>query len=88
MREKIQQRLEELKNEYEKGKLRLHELQQERSHVHETLLRIGGAIQMLTEVLEESSPDTEKDHVHEPEKNLPHNSLFGCGDGESTSMTE
>lgn len=55
MQKQIQQRLDDLKTEFEKGQSRLQELQQQQSHLHETLLRIGGAIQVLTELLEEDT---------------------------------
>lgn len=59
MHENIQQRLDELKSEFEKGQARLQELQQQQTHLHETLLRIGGAIQVLTELLEKESSESE-----------------------------
>jgi len=71
IREGLQQRLESLRAEFEKGQARLRELQLQQLQLHETLLRIGGAIQVLTELLEESGPDTEKDYVHESIKTEP-----------------
>ena len=58
MRKKIQERLEQLEKEFVKGQERLHEFQREQSRMHETLLRIGGAIQVLTELLEEPPAHT------------------------------
>lgn len=58
MREQLQQRILELKNEFEKGQSRLQELQQQQSYLHETLLRIGGAIQVLTELLEKEAAES------------------------------
>lgn len=70
MQKQIQQRLDELKTEFEKGQSRLQELQQQQSHLHETLLRIGGAIQVLTELLEKETAESEdKDTVIKPIKN-------------------
>jgi len=58
MKKSIQQRLDELTAEFEKGQNKLQELQQQQSHLHETLLRIGGAIQVLTELLEKENTDS------------------------------
>jgi predicted nuclease with TOPRIM domain len=58
MKEQLQQRLEELKKEFETGQARLRELETEQTYVRETLLRISGAIQVLEEALtHESKPD-------------------------------
>jgi hypothetical protein len=46
----VNERLEELKREFEKGKQRLDALDRERQDVRDTLLRIGGAIQILEEL--------------------------------------
>ncbi len=70
MQKKLQQRLDELKNEFEKGQAKLQELQQQQTHLHETLLRIGGAIQVLTELLEKEAAESEnKDAAIKPVKN-------------------
>ena len=61
MREKLQRRAEELRNEFEKGQSKLRELQREQSQLHETLLRIGGAIQVLEELLVENKPEEQVD---------------------------
>jgi len=50
LREQLQQRLEELKREFETGQARLHELEMQETRLRETLLRISGAIQVLEEV--------------------------------------
>lgn len=68
-REGLQQRLETLHAEFEKGQARLHELQLQESQLRETILRIGGAIQVLTELLEEEVPNIQnKDHILESVK--------------------
>ena len=54
MREQLQNRLEELKKEFETGQSRLKELEAEQAYVRETMLRISGAIQVLEEALGES----------------------------------
>jgi predicted nuclease with TOPRIM domain len=51
LREHLEQRLKELKAEYETGQARLRELETEQTYVRETLLRISGAIQVLEETL-------------------------------------
>jgi predicted nuclease with TOPRIM domain len=69
MQKEIQQRLETLRTEFEKGQTRLQELQQQQSQLHETLLRIGGAIQVLTELLEKETSDHQnKDPVMKSDK--------------------
>jgi uncharacterized coiled-coil protein SlyX len=55
MQERIEQRLEELKSEFEKGQQTLEGLEAQAADVRQTLLRISGAIQVLEEMLE--SPD-------------------------------
>ena len=54
MKEQLQNRLEELKKEFETGQGRLKELEAEQAYVRETMLRISGAIQVLEEALRES----------------------------------
>ncbi len=53
MREQLEQRLNELKTEFEAGKKMLAELETKQANLRETLLRISGAIQVLQEVLDE-----------------------------------
>jgi chromosome segregation ATPase len=53
MREEIQARLEELKKELESGQAELQKVEMQRTYLHETVLRIGGAIQVLEELLRE-----------------------------------
>ncbi len=58
MKEQLQQRLEELKKEFETGQARLRELESEQAYTREVLLRISGAIQVLEEALvNEAKPD-------------------------------
>ena len=47
----IHTRLAELRAEFETGQVELAKLEQQRIYLHETLLRIGGAIQVLEELL-------------------------------------
>jgi len=51
MREQLQARLEELKQEFEAGQARLRELEAQEARLRETMLRISGAIQVLEEEL-------------------------------------
>ncbi len=51
MRERLEQRLQELKTEFGKGEQTLQELEEHAAAVRQTLLRISGAIQVLEEEL-------------------------------------
>ncbi|HEX3455627.1 MAG TPA: hypothetical protein VHS03_13450 [Gaiellaceae bacterium] len=50
-RHDVHARLEELRAEMAKGQQRAHALESERHELRDTLLRIGGAIQVLEELL-------------------------------------
>ena len=65
MRERLERRLQELKDEFGKGQQTLEGLEAQAAEVRQTLLRISGAIQ----VLEELGGHTDQDHAadgHEP----------------------
>ena len=51
MRERLDQRLKELKAEFEAGQKMLAELEAKEASVRQTMLRISGAIQVLEELL-------------------------------------
>lgn len=51
MQAQVQQRLEELRSEFEAGQRMLAELDGRRAELQQTLLRIGGAVQVLEELL-------------------------------------
>ena len=51
MREQLEQRLKQLKAEYEAGQKMLAELEARQANLREALLRIGGAIQVIEEKL-------------------------------------
>lgn len=51
MREHLTERLGQLKSEFESGQKVLRELEVRQQDVRDTLLRIGGAIQVLEEML-------------------------------------
>jgi DNA repair exonuclease SbcCD ATPase subunit len=58
MREQLQRRLEQLKQEFETGQARLEEIERQASFLRETMLRISGAIQVLEEELAKAgAPD-------------------------------
>ncbi len=57
MKDQVQERLENLKNELESGKKLLADLEARKADVQTTVLRISGAIQVLEELLAVSQPD-------------------------------
>jgi predicted nuclease with TOPRIM domain len=78
MEVKLEQRLTELRAEYESGqkilediKLKIAELEDRKKSLSETLLRISGAIDLLEEVLEE------KEGVKEPETTIGTSTITG-----------
>ena len=56
MREQLQMRLEVLKKELETGQAELEKVEKQRAYLHETLLQISGAVQVLEELLAEGQP--------------------------------
>lgn len=57
MQDKIQQRLQELKSEYESGQKMLTDLEMQQATLKTTLLRISGAIQVLEELMAPESAE-------------------------------
>jgi predicted nuclease with TOPRIM domain len=53
IRDQIQARLEALKKELETGQAELQKVKMQRTYLHETVLRISGAVQVLEELLGE-----------------------------------
>jgi hypothetical protein len=51
MKEQLEQRLQQLKSEYESGQKMLAELEARQRQLRDTLLRISGAIQVIEEEL-------------------------------------
>lgn len=56
MKERIERRVAELRAEYEKGAAVLANLEREHTKLEQTLLRIGGAIQVCEELLAQPAP--------------------------------
>jgi ABC-type transporter Mla subunit MlaD len=57
MQEQIEARLQQLKEEFERGQRLLGELEAQQASVRSTLLRISGAMQVLEELLNGSAPE-------------------------------
>ena len=55
MRQQLEQRLQQLKTEFESGQKVLAELEAKQANIQSTLLRIQGAIQLLEELLSTDS---------------------------------
>jgi len=53
MRDQAQQRLQQLQTEFESGQKLLRDLEVRQQELRDTLLRIGGAIQVLQEILKD-----------------------------------
>jgi hypothetical protein len=63
MRTGVEQRLGELRTEFEAGRRMLADLDARRAELQQTLLRIGGAVQVLEELL---GPAGEQEGEHAP----------------------
>lgn len=57
MREQLERRLEVLRKEFAAGRIKASELEQQQATLHQTLLRISGAIQVLEEELKAQPQD-------------------------------
>jgi predicted nuclease with TOPRIM domain len=66
MREQIQARLEQLKKELEAGQAQLQQVEMQRTYLHETVLRISGAVQVLEELLTDGLPANKPDEAEGP----------------------
>ncbi len=66
MKEKMEQRLSDLKAEFESGQKMLTDLENQQANLKTTLLRISGAIQVLEELINqpEDSENSVKDSNH------------------------
>ena len=56
MKDQLTQRLSELRSEYDAGQKMLAELEAKQAELHQTMLRISGAMQVLEELLS-GTPD-------------------------------
>ena len=61
MRQQLEQRLQQLKTEFESGQKVLTELEAKQASIQSTLLRIQGAIQVLEEELAKANEDLTAD---------------------------
>ena len=51
----MNERLHQLRSEFEKGRQRMHALDRERQELRDTMLRISGAIRVLEELVEQEA---------------------------------
>lgn len=70
MHERLEKRVIKLEDEYRAGQEMLAELDAKRADLHQTLLRISGAIQVLKEILE-AEPDPTADGAEPPQSTSP-----------------
>jgi hypothetical protein len=66
MREQIEERLAALRQEFEAGRRMLADLEARQVELQQTLLRIGGAVQVLEELLGSEAADIGEPPVREP----------------------
>lgn len=69
MKEQLNQRLKELKTEFENGQKMLVDMEARQADLRNTLIRISGAIQVLEELLNQKPPAEEQmsEKTEEPE---------------------
>ena len=80
MREQMQARLKVLKSELEAGEVKLAKVEKQRTYLRETLLQIGGATQVLEELLAEGRP-VRQDGAADPSKTQVATASTNGGDG-------
>lgn len=62
MKEKLKDRLQQLKEEFASGQKQLAELETRKTRIQETMLRISGAIQVLEEELNHDDAEELSEH--------------------------
>ncbi|GCL56491.1 hypothetical protein NIES3806_38520 [Microcystis aeruginosa NIES-3806] len=67
MKEQIQERIQQLKAEYESGQKMLADLETQGSNLRTTMLRISGAIQALEELLAQAEEEENLDDAKKVE---------------------
>ena len=81
MQAQLEQRLAQLKAEYDSGQQMLAELEQKQRNLRDTLLRISGAIQVLEEELGRAAqPGTPAPHNRATPLNHEHGSIGAADD--------
>lgn len=63
MQEKLQQRLQSLKTEYDAGQKMMADLETRQANLRDTLLRISGAIQVLEELAVAEEPESSNNNL-------------------------
>lgn len=63
MREQLQKRVEQLREEFENGEKMLADLERRQASLRETLMRIAGAIQVLEEELSKSAENDNVENI-------------------------
>jgi uncharacterized coiled-coil protein SlyX len=81
MRERLEQRLAELRADFERGQQTLDQLETQATTVRQTLLRISGAIQ----VLEEELGDTGQPHGNSSELSVEEDETVNATGSATTS---
>jgi hypothetical protein len=66
MQTQIEQRLQQLKAEYEAGQQMLADLEAKQRNLRDTLLRISGAVQVLEEMLAQPAAEHANDVARQP----------------------
>jgi hypothetical protein len=73
MQDKLRQRLQSLKTEYEAGQKMLADLEAKQANLRDTLLRISGAIQVLEETLAQEDQPADPEFGNLPDGAVPMN---------------
>lgn len=71
MKEKLEQRVRELKAEFEAGQKMLADLEAKQANIRNTMMRISGAIQVLEEELAKERGSSNGSNQVEEQESLP-----------------